>query len=115
MKNTKRWPSRVKSESTLNPIEIMLYVILPGLLIASMILISVWTGVSFGVRDNADNNTSPQDTKIEFAIAQVKDGINPEVIYDKNTKIMYVVSDNGSLTLLLNSDGSPKKYVLTEE
>ena len=115
MKNTERWPSYAKPEPILNPIEIMLCVILPGVMMVSMILLCVWAGISFGARDDTDDNANSQDDKIEFAIAQIKDGINPEVIYDKDTKIMYVISDNGSLALLLDSDGSPRKYGVSED
>lgn len=36
------------------------------------------------------------------------------IVYDKDTKVMYAVSDgsynHGSFTLLVNSDGTPKLY-----
>ncbi len=117
MKNTERWPSYAKPDSAWewDAFDIIIMVILPALIVTSMILLCVWAGVSFGARDDTDNNANSQDVKIEFAIAQIKDGINPEIIYDKDTKIMYVVSDNGSLTLLLDSDGSPRKYDVSED
>lgn len=54
-----------------------------------------------------DNNTV---SELEFGIVQIKNGISPEVIYDKNTKIMYIMSDSGFITPLLDSDGNIKRY-----
>ena len=46
----------------------------------------------------------------EFGIAQIKNANQPEIIYDKDTKVMYLVSDNGNHTVILNSDGTPKLF-----
>ena len=55
---------------------------------------------------NAESNSE----SISFGIVQVKTGLQPEVIYDKETQIMYIVTDGGYITPLLNSDGTPKLY-----
>lgn len=55
---------------------------------------------------NAESNSE----SISFGIVQVKTGLQPEVIYDKETRVMYVVTDSGYITPLLDSDGNAKKY-----
>lgn len=37
-------------------------------------------------------------------------GISFTVVYQTETKVMYAVSENGALTLLINPDGSPMIY-----
>lgn len=49
-------------------------------------------------------------TEYEFGIAQIGTTGQPKIIYDKDTKVMYLVSENGNHTVILNSDGSPKLY-----
>ena len=45
---------------------------------------------------------------------QVEDAGTYRVVYDKETKVMYAVSDQGAgsgvFTLLVNADGSPKLW-----
>ena len=66
--------------------------------------------------ENKDDNTiittevSDTATGYEFGIAQIGATGQPEIIYDKDTKVMYLVSENGNHTVILNSDGSPKLY-----
>ena len=55
---------------------------------------------------NAESNSE----SISFGIVQVKTGLQPEVIYDKKTRVMYVVTDSGYITPLLDSDGNIRKY-----
>ena len=65
--------------------------------------------------DNIIIDTEVSDTTgYEFGIAQIGAAGQPEIIYDKDTKVMYLVSENGNHTVILNSDGSPKLYS-TEE
>ena len=65
--------------------------------------------------DNIIIDTEVSDTTgYEFGIAQIGATGQPEIIYDKDTKVMYLVSENGNHTVILNSDGSPKLYS-TEE
>lgn len=61
--------------------------------------------------DNAIITTEVSDTTgYEFGIAQIGATGQPEIIYDKDTKVMYLVSENGNHTVILNSDGTPKLY-----
>ena len=62
--------------------------------------------------DNAIITTEVSDaaTGYEFGIAQIGATGQPEIIYDKDTKVMYLVSENGNHTVILNSDGTPKLY-----
>ena len=66
--------------------------------------------------DNAIIITEVSDTATgyEFEIAQIGATGQPEIIYDKDTKVMYLVSENGNHTVILNSDGSPKLYSAEE-
>lgn len=45
-----------------------------------------------------------------FGIVQVKNGMQPEIIYDKETQIMYIMTDSGYITPLLDSNGKVRKY-----
>ena len=61
--------------------------------------------------DNIIIDTEVSDTTgYEFGIAHIGATGQPEVIYDKDTKVMYLVSENGNHTVILNSDGTPRLY-----
>ena len=53
-------------------------------------------------------------TKQESAFIIVEEELSFDVVYHKDTKVMYAVSHSsynmGSLTLLVNPDGSPMLY-----
>lgn len=53
---------------------------------------------------------APNEVKSMFVI--VEDAIPWSVVYDRETKVMYVVScgthNRGTFTLLVNADGTPK-------
>ena len=55
---------------------------------------------------NAESNSE----SISFGIVQIKTGLQPEVIYDKKTRVMYVMTDSGYITPLLDSNGKVRKY-----
>lgn len=55
---------------------------------------------------NAESNSE----SISFGIVQVKTGLQPEIIYDKETQIMYIMTDSGCVTPLLDSNGKVRKY-----
>lgn len=61
------------------------------------------------------NNKKAMQTEHQFAMAQAKDGLQPEIIYDKATKVMYIINDSGYITPLLNEDGSPVLYEETSD
>lgn len=68
--------------------------------------------------DRAESVTTVENSNnmgYEFGIVQVKNTNQPEIIYDKDTKVMYFVSDNGNHTVMLNSDGTPKLFNNEEE
>ena len=45
-----------------------------------------------------------------FGIVKKKNGMQPEIIYDKETQIMYIMTDSGYITPLLDSNGKVRKY-----
>ena len=52
------------------------------------------------------------NTKVyDFGIAQIGGENQPRIIYDKETKVMYIISDNGNYTTMLNEDGTPRLYI----
>ena len=58
--------------------------------------------------DKADAELASSDMFVT-----VSHGIVPlyyDVVYQKNTKVMYVVSKDGEFTLLVNEDGKPLIY-----
>lgn len=63
------------------------------------------SGCSDGMDEEPRADTSKMFTRVETCGSF-------EVIYDKDTKVMYVVSlasyNCGNVTLLVNSDGTPK-------
>lgn len=53
-----------------------------------------------------------EDGKSVFV--KVEDSLNYGIVYDRETKVMYAVSEGmynaGEFTMLVNADGSPKLY-----
>lgn len=62
---------------------------------------------------SVDSNTKTVE-QYQFGIIQVKDGIQPEIVYDKNTGVMYIISDSGYISPLLDAEGKPQLYEMYE-
>lgn len=75
-------------------------------LLTIVVLIIATCGGSEKTKDVSESNSK----NISFGIIQIKNGLHPEIIYDKETQIMYIVTDGGYITPLLDSDGTPKLY-----
>lgn len=77
------------------------------LVLTFLLAVSVLTvsGCSDGMDEEPRADTSKMFTRVETCGSF-------EVVYDKDTKVMYVVSlasyNCGNVTLLVNSDGTPK-------
>lgn len=85
--------------------------------LSTIIIMSILIYVRLVVLNEGDEFTESTTTTegssnigYEFGIAQIKNANQPEIIYDKETKVMYLVSDNGNHTVILNSDGTPKLF-----
>lgn len=88
-------------------IYVVLFIIV---VIAVMVFQDVYDHINNEPTDVAITTEVPDSTGYEFGIAQIGATGQPEIIYDKDTKVMYLVSENGNHTVILNSDGSPKLY-----
>lgn len=79
---------------------------LPMLALVMLLVVSTLTACS---RPNQAETKVVEDTPSMFVI--VEHGYSWRVVYHKDTKVMYAVSDGsynyGSFTVLLNPDGTP--------
>lgn len=80
------------------------------IVVAVFSLLHIFGGTNNKAADVAVTTEVSDTTEYEFGIAQIGATGQPEIIYDKDTKVMYLVSGNGNHTVILNSDGSPKLY-----
>ncbi len=77
------------------------------IIISLMFIFIIYIFVSWASeRENVESNSE----SISFGIVQIKTGLQPEIIYDKETQIMYIMADGGYITPLLDSDGKVRKY-----
>ena len=63
-------------------------------------------GLSFIGCDNTNNSVKASDDMF----VTVSEGRLYDVLYDKDTKVMYVNSYRGVFAMLVNADGTPKLY-----
>lgn len=76
-------------------------------LIAIMIIVMlVIIELSFIGCDNTNNSVKASDDMF----VTVSEGRLYDVLYDKDTKVMYVNSYRGVFAMLVNADGTPKLY-----
>lgn len=76
-------------------------------LVAIMIIVTlVIIGLSFIGCDNTNNSVKASDDMF----VTVSEGRLYDVLYDKDTKVMYVNSYRGVFAMLVNADGTPKLY-----
>lgn len=76
-------------------------------LITIMIIVTlVIIGLSFIGCDNTNNSVKASDDMF----VTVSEGSLYNVLYDKDTKVMYVNSYRGVFAMLVNADGTPKLY-----
>ena len=76
-------------------------------LIAIMIIVTlVIIGLSFIGCDNTNNSVKASNDMF----VTVSEGRLYDVLYDKDTKVMYVNSYRGVFAMLVNADGTPKLY-----
>lgn len=79
--------------------------------IATIIAITLVVTVLFFVGcDNTNNSVRANDD----VFVTVSENFPYVVVYDRETKVMYVMSDGsynrGNFTMLVNTDGTPKLY-----
>lgn len=81
------------------------------LIFSGMLLSTVLTGCSFAETEKI-YNTESEDLKSMFV--EVETAKAWKVVYDKETKVMYAVSDGnynrGNFTLLVDENGNPKLW-----
>ena len=70
---------------------------------------------TIGSIDSNSNSNTKTVEQYQFGIIQVKDGIQPEIVYDKNTGVMYIISDSGYISPLLDAEGKPQLYEMYEK
>ena len=76
-------------------------------IIAIMIIVMlVIIGLFFIGCDNTNNSVKTNDNMF----VTVSEGSLYNVLYDKDTKVMYVNSYRGVFAVLVNADGTPKLY-----
>ena len=76
-------------------------------IVAIMIIVMlVIIGLSFIGCDNTNNSVKTNDDMF----VTVSEGSLYNVLYDKDTKVMYVNSYRGVFAMLVNADGTPKLY-----
>ena len=76
-------------------------------IIAIMIIVMlVIIGLSFIGCDNTNNSVKASNDMF----VTVSEGSLYNVLYDKDTKVMYVNSYRGVFAMLVNADGTPKLY-----
>ena len=76
-------------------------------IIAIMIIVMlVIIGLSFIGCDNTNNSVKASNDMF----VTVSEGSLYSVLYDKDTKVMYVNSYRGVFAMLVNADGTPKLY-----
>lgn len=92
-------------------IYVVLFIIV---VIAAMVFQDIYDRINNKPTDVTITTEVSDTTGYEFGIAQIGATGQPEIIYDKDTKVMYLVSENGNHTVILNSDGSPKLYSAEE-
>ena len=74
--------------------------------IATLALTSLLlTGCGKKMEMNIDKSA---DETAPFVIVEICDFYN--IVYHKDTKVMYTVSNYGSFTVMLNADGTPMLY-----
>ena len=71
-----------------------------------IIVILVIIGLSFIGCDNTNNSVKASDDMF----VTISEGRLYDVLYDKDTKVMYVNSYRGVFAMLVNADGTPKLY-----
>lgn len=81
-----------------------------ALLMAMGIVVGV-TGCNYA---NVEKTYDPENENIGSMFVCVEKASIWMVVYDKETKVMYAVSDGsytyGNFTMLVNADGTPKLY-----
>lgn len=79
--------------------------------IATIITIALVIMVLFFVGCNNTNNSVKANDDV---FVTVSDSFDYVVVYDRETKVMYAMSDGsynrGSFVMLVNADGTPKLY-----
>lgn len=97
-----------KSESSdYNPLNILLCVAITALISSLIALMIIHASKASGYDDESDQ------------FIRVANGYNyaidDTVVYDKDTKVMYVVNNKGYYWVLYNPDGTPRIYEESEE
>jgi PBP1b-binding outer membrane lipoprotein LpoB len=69
--------------------------------------------------NNEGNNQQKESKQKKSEFVTIENGWDYKVVYHKDTKVMYVMSNggynDGTFTLLVNADGTPMVYTESEE
>jgi protein involved in sex pheromone biosynthesis len=72
------------------------------------------TGCKETSESNEGNNQQKESKQKKSEFVTIEDGWNYKVVYHRDTKVMYVMSNGsyniGTFTLLVNADGTPMVY-----
>ena len=68
--------------------------------------------------DSVETEKVSNDNKSTFIIVETNHDLKCQIVYEKNTKVMYAISigdyNRGNVTVMLNADGTPMLWEDTE-
>lgn len=84
------------------------------ILILVSLVILTFTGCSYAKDENVNEQNTVKEEPTSSVFVEVERESGWKVVYQKDTKVMYVVScasyNYGNFTLLVNPDGTPMLY-----
>lgn len=71
---------------------------------------SIQNDTSNNIINSTISDKSSSHSNYYFGTIQTDENNQPKIIYDKDSKVMYIMSSGGNYTVMLNSDGTPRLY-----
>ena len=81
----------------------------------TFIVLMMIVAMAFGLIGCHDDSQPKELESVDgSSFLMVEDGVSYDIVYHKETKVMYIVSDGqynrGSFTVMVNADGTPMIY-----
>lgn len=92
-----------------------LFILSATALVSAAIFLGNTIGMNQSLKNAEKESLSINSNGYEFGLIQTENGINPMIIYDKDTGTMYMVSESGNYQLMVDEDGKPRIFNEVEE
>lgn len=106
----KKEPTRTYEENRNNVLLLIAFSLITSIVILTITAVVIMTSDKQNQTDVSKKSTMNESVFEPISLEKVAAGHYVRLVYDKDTKVIYSVANDGKLTPLIDADGRPKLY-----